>query len=544
MARIHFIIVLIVILLLTSCGQVGTITGGEKDTVSPRIIVENVQPPFGSTNVSPQEIMIPFNEFIALNKPAENIQVTPADVNLDYSIKKKTVVLKVKDGSWMPNTTYTIYLNHAVKDITESNDSIIAYVFSTGDFLDSLQTAVQVNDAYTSKPLEGVTVGLYTTPLINDTGKVEPRYYASTNKEGIAAFRNIKDASFYAYAFNDENRNNRLDATEKRAALGKAAVLDTLFEVGPVIRLMPPLRNRLQILSNEVRPTANWSLGFNRSLKENEWFEFLYPQPNYVIWNSQGDSLTAFYEYKNNSGEFSGVLHTAELNDTISKKFFFKEKAKLKIKTNLENKQLRYSDTLKVILNEPLQSVNTAMILLSGIEFGDSVKRPLIYSLDTISPIELGFYFERGKQEKLFLNIPPAAIKGINYALDDSLNLDFTLQKEKETGTMIVAFDTVPQYGILYVTNKTTNKVINVVFDGAEKKTHQIDYLAPGQYSFHYLLDEDKNGKWSTGSIFSDKEAEEIIWFAALSTIRANWEVKTTLSIEYVKKEEKAVTSE
>src|SRR5690554_1327927 len=543
MARIYFIIVLSFVLLLASCGQVGTITGGEKDVVSPRIIVENVQPPIGSINISPQEIIIPFDEYIELNKPAENIQVTPADVKLDYSIRGKSVVLKVKEGNWEPNTTYTIYLNRAVKDITEANDSIIGYVFSTGDFLDSLQTAVQVNDAYTGKPIEGVTVGLYSAPLINDTSKVEPRYYASTNKEGIAIFRNIKDATFYIYAFNDENRNNRLDATEKRAALRKPAVLDTLFEVGPIIRLMPPENDVLQIVSNEVRPTANWCLGFNRSLNEDESFEFLLPPPNLVIWNNQRDSLTAFYETTKNSGSFSGVLHVAEIKDTISKKYFFRDKAKLEIKSNLVNKQLSANDTLKLLSNEPFQVFDTTLILLSGIEKGDSVKRRLSYSLDSISPLERSLYFERGNQEKLFINIPSSAMRGQNYALTDSLNLDFTLQKEKETGTMIVEFDTLPAYGTLYITQKASQKTIKVLFDGIDKQSHRIDFLQAGEYNFHYLLDEDKNGKWSTGSIFKDIEAESVVWFSTVSTIRANWEVKTTLTIKKVKEDPNTLNS-
>jgi|SRR5690554_66513 len=532
MARIHFVILSISILLLASCGQVGVITGGERDLVSPRIYVDKVQPPMGSLNIFPTEIIIPFDEYIALNKPAENIRVTPEDVKLDYIIKKKSLVLKVKEGSWEPNTTYTINLNRAVRDITESNDSIISYVFSTGSFLDSLQTAVQVNDAYTGKPVSNATVGLYTSPLINDTSNVKPRYYASTNKEGVAVFQNVKNATFYIYAFNDENRNNRLDATEKRAILRKPPVLATEVEVGPLIRLMPPKSNKLEIVSNEALPTAKWCLGFNRPLKEGERFEFLSPQPNKIIWNNQGDSLTAFYETTKNSGTFAGLLHTPTLKDSISKKYFFKDKPTLEIKTNLVNKQLRANDTLKLFANEPFKTFEESNVKLLGIAVGDSVKQSLPYTLISSSPLERGIYFERENQEKLFLEVLPSAIEGLNYSLADSLNLDFTLQKERETGMMMIEFDTLPAYGILYVTHKTSKEKIKIVFDGVEKINHQLKFLQPGEYTFHYLIDEDRNGRWTTGSIFEDSEAEEIIWFTATSTIRANWEVKVSLPLK------------
>ncbi|HLW40545.1 MAG TPA: Ig-like domain-containing protein [Brumimicrobium sp.] len=534
MTRISFIISLSIVLflLLTSCGQVGTITGGERDTTSPQIITKNVQPPMGSINISPQEIRIPFDEYIELNKPAENISVTPADVKFNYTIKNKSLVLIVKEGNWKPNTTYTIYLNRAVRDITEFNDSIIAYVFSTGSFLDSLQTAVQVNDAYTNQPVEGLTVGLYTAPLLDDTSKIEPRYYASTNAKGIAQFKNVKDTVFYVYAFNDENRNNRLGPTEKRAILRKPAVLDTSLETGPIIRLMPPQNNTLQIVSNEVLPTASWCIGFNRELKDNENFEFLAPQPSHVIWNKEKDSLTAFYETTKNTGSFSGILHNEHSKDTLIKKYAFKESPKLEVKTHLDNKKLSIRDSLTLILNEPLRWIDTNEIVLFGIKKEDSAKHAIDYTIDSISPIEIRFSFDRKKQEKLFLNIPPQALQGLNFSLTDSLNLDFTLQEAKETGTMIVEFDTLPEYGILYITHQQTKKEYKVNFDGIEKTNHRLDFMDPGEYSFHYLVDKDKNGTWTTGSLFEELDAEKVIWFPVTSTIRANWEVKTTLPIK------------
>src|SRR5690554_6480283 len=546
MARNHYLIFGILALLLTACGQVGTITGGDKDVTAPRIIVEEVQPPMESTNVAPQKIIIPFDEFIEFNKPSENIRVTPADVQLDHEIKRKSVVMTVKSGEWKPNTTYTVYLNRAVKDITEANDSIIAYVFSTGDFLDSLKTAVQVNDAYSGKPVNGVTVGLYTSKLVDDTSKIEPRYYASTNKEGIARFQFIKDTTFYIYAFEDENLNNRLDASEKRAILRTPAPLDTVFDTGPIIRLMPPTSDELSIVSNEVLPTATWALGFNRTLKEEEEFVFLPPEPLQVIWNKERDSLSAFYGMTKASGSLVGILKTATQSDTITKRFFFKDKKELQLKitNNLSQNKLLANDTLKIKANEPFKSIDTSAITLEVIEVKDSVRKTVPYSITTTAPHKKELYFNKKNIEKAFLSIPPHAIEGQNYSLSDSLNWEFTFQKPKETGIMIVEFDTIPAYGVLVITQKANQYKKRVVFDGIEKSSHRIEFLQPGEYSFHYLYDKDKNGQWTTGSIFEEKEAETILWFKATSTIRANWEVKTTLPIKILKEEKEEGSAE
>ena len=538
MARGHFIIGIAVLFLFASCGQVGTITGGSEDLSAPRLIEKEVQPPMGSVDIYPQKITLPFDEYIKFNQPAKNIRVTPADVKLEYAIKGKAVQLKVKNGKWQSNTTYTIYLNRAVQDITESNDSIIAYVFSTGAYLDSLQTTIQIVDAYKGKPLKDITVGLYTSPLIDDTSKIDPRYYASTNENGMATFKNIKDTSFYAYAFEDENRNNRLDKTEKRASLkNEVKFMDSSTVDVPVIRLMPPVDSLLKITSNEVLPTASWCLGFSRSFEEGEHFEFLSPLPQSVVWNKERDSLTAFYKTTEKSGKLSGAIHTTSSSDTLFKKYFIKDQPQLKITTNLIDKKLGAIDTLKIIANEPIKAIDTTQIQLLEIPADDTIQHTLNYILDSISPNEIAVHFKDNSPKKLYLNIAPNGIQGINYNTKDSVKIDFTLQRKKETGTMVIKFDSIPSQGILYVTNKNSGKQYQIGFNGVNDTISRLEYLSPGKYSFHYLIDKDKNGKWTTGSIFNNKSAEKVIWFTTTTTIRANWEVKAVLSIKKKRKE-------
>ncbi|HLW40475.1 MAG TPA: Ig-like domain-containing protein [Brumimicrobium sp.] len=540
MARFYSISFLLLgIILLASCGQVGTITGGEVDNSAPKVLVDKVSPPMSSTTVFPEKISIPFDEFIELNRPAENIRVAPEDVRLNYAIKKKTLELTIREGEWKPNTTYTIYLNRAVKDITESNDSIMSYVFSTGSFIDSLQTAIQIRDALTGKVAEGITVGLYASLLEDDTSKVNPRYYATTNKDGIATFYHIKDTVFYAYAFEDENRNNRLDATEKRAKLEEPISLhfeDSVEIIGPVIRLMPPEETELKIANNEVIPPAAWCIGFNRSLREDESFEPLIT-PKHTAWNDRKDSVTFYYENIERSGEYRGVLTSLEKIDTLSKKFFFRTDASLTVGNNLKNKKLGVADTLILTLNDPFQEIDTNHIKLYQIAYEDSVISDLTYQIIPLSVVEFGILFSKEKQKEISVKISPEGISGLNVSLKDSIKLDFSLQEKRETGNLIVEFDSLPPYGILYVTQQGSKEEFQIVFNGIDKQTHVLEHLPPGQYEFKYLLDEDRNGKWSTGSIFTGKEAEVMMWLPEISTIRANWDVKTTLHLSPSQKE-------
>lgn len=532
MVRWALVISIIISLLLTSCGQVGSITGGEKDTIAPRVVTEKVKPPNGSINIYPDKIAIPFDEFIELNKPAENIRVAPADVKLNYTIKGKTLHLNIREGEWKDNTTYTIYLNRAVKDITEGNDSIMSYVFSTGSYIDSLTTAVQIIDAYSGKPANKITVGLYSEQLIDDTSNINPRYFSSTDEKGVAVFQNIKDTIFYLYAFDDENRNNRLDANEKRAVLNKELSLGTTLDsIIPQIRLMPAEFDDFEIVNNDVLPISSWGLGFSKPISDNETIEFLDPLPEEIIWTKEKDSLTAYYKTDEKSGQFRAVLTTLKESDTISKRYFFRKDPKLEVYNNLERGKLSAKDTLTLKLNDILTEIDTDLIKMTAMAFEDTVDKVLEYEMLQYSAVEIAFNFDKTRLKKASLTIAPDAIKSLNNELKDTLKLHFNIQQPRETGKMIIEFDSIPPYGILYITDRSKKVAYEVPFDGISQNTHEISLVEPGTYGFYYLIDEDKDGKWSTGSIFSDKEAEEIIWLNATTTIRANWDVKTNLNL-------------
>ena len=181
MARYRYLVFLLVII-LASCAQVGTISGGEIDKSAPKPIGKRVNPLNETVLFSGNSIEMPFDEFIRLNNPSENIVMVPPGVKVNASIKGKTLFLSWEE-SLQPNTTYAIYLNNAVKDITESNDTLIQYVFSTGTIIDSLMYSTTVVDAWTNQPIKDCVVGLY------DLDSNEIVSFSKTNSKGEAILR-------------------------------------------------------------------------------------------------------------------------------------------------------------------------------------------------------------------------------------------------------------------------------------------------------------------------------------------------------------------
>lgn len=539
MARFHSIIIIfLAAFLITSCGQVGTITGGPVDETAPAPILSEIEPPMASKNTYPEEIVIPFDEYIALNKPAENIRLIPNDVTLEPSIKRKSLVLKKTEGEWNENTTYAIYLNRAVKDITEQNDSLMVYVFSTGQFLDSLQTAVKVVDAFTNRPLEDITVGLYEEKLLDDTSKVEPRYISSTNEEGIATFNYLKKGPFYAYAFEDENRNNRLDINEKRAGLKDQVFGDTGIVTGPIMKLMPPFsKEEWKVNSNEVIPPASWCMSFSKPMDSSILFDFQTIEPIESEWNEYRDSVTHYFLNKNNSGNYSVIIEYGERKDTVSKKFFFKTSYEYKVESNVNNYVLPAADTLTLSLEEPILEYNKDLMKAQFKSEGDTVFKPLDFTVERKNGKSIEIIHDLSVDEVEF-TIYPKGLNGYNTTQKDTVFINYDIQPKEKVGDLEVEFDTITPYGILYLMDSKKNVIDEVIFKGVEDESVIFENLQPGSYSFYFIVDEDRNGQWSTGDLFTSKEPEKTIWFLSPSTVRANWEVKTTLSITEKKETE------
>ena len=84
----------------------------------------------------------------------------PSNVTYETKLINKTLTLDLQEDL-SPNTTYSLYLNGAVKDLTEGNDTLIQLVFSTGPFLDSNVVNFQVKDAFTNDIQSEITVGLF-----------------------------------------------------------------------------------------------------------------------------------------------------------------------------------------------------------------------------------------------------------------------------------------------------------------------------------------------------------------------------------------------
>jgi hypothetical protein len=209
------------IFLVVSCGQIGTISGGPKDEIAPQITSSNLTDK--QLNFSEKVIEFTFDEYIDLNKASEQIVLVPADSKLQSKLTKKTLSISLED-SLQKNTTYTLYLNAAVKDVTEGNDSLMKFTFSTGKVIDSLSLHVRMFDAFSKEWNSKVTVGLY--PNFEDES---PRYFTQSQSNGVAHFEALRPGRYFVKAFTDKNQDLRIQQSEIQGYNWDAITLDSEF---------------------------------------------------------------------------------------------------------------------------------------------------------------------------------------------------------------------------------------------------------------------------------------------------------------------------
>jgi hypothetical protein len=98
------------------------------------------QPRKLSIHFDAKKINITFNEFIQIGDFATQVFFSPAlEEKPSFRVHGRSLVISL-NSPLKPQTTYTVNFGNSVKDITEGNVMTnYQYVFSTGDYIDSLR---------------------------------------------------------------------------------------------------------------------------------------------------------------------------------------------------------------------------------------------------------------------------------------------------------------------------------------------------------------------------------------------------------------------
>ncbi len=211
--KTHLYLILVLVVLLAACANLGTPDGGPYDEDPPKIV--GTSPRFGALNSKSKKIVLMFDENIKLDNPMEKVVISPPQINqpdIDATGKRITITL---NDTLKPGITYTIDFSDAIQDNNEGNPmEDYAFTFSTGEVVDSFQVGGYVLDASNLEPMKGLLVGLYKIPA-DDTDVPDSIFktkeferVSRTDAAGHFVIKGLdQEAQYRVFALKDQDQN-------------------------------------------------------------------------------------------------------------------------------------------------------------------------------------------------------------------------------------------------------------------------------------------------------------------------------------------------
>ncbi len=517
------------------CAQVGTLTGGEKDTQAPQIDSLKSTPNY-QTNFKEKTFEITFDEWLTLKDVYNQVVVSPplkGGGRAEVSLRKKTVVVDLGEEDLRPDATYIINFGEAITDFTVGNAvKNLRFVFSTGDYIDSLEMTGTIVDAFTGKPVEKCLFMLYDNLSDTVVRKDIPFYFSKTDELGNFKLQNIKADTFKTFALLSTDPNYRYDqASEQIGFLDSFIVLHDSARINLQLRIFQ--ENPRLILSKKEKG----SFGF---------YKFLYNQTPYeaqLTYDSLGqdfikaldkDTLKIWYNWQNDQSwkvylQQDTTLDTLVI-DTIGKASFFAN-AKLKSKGSRKGSKQKINPVqgIRLQFNYPLKSVDTTQFFL----LADTTKTRVFpqIKIDSIDQRKLHIQYPWEAGLDYQLQAFPGALRDIYGLTIDSLEQDFIAQSADDFGIFTInltQMDSTQQY--LFQLLKG-DKVLKEEITAGQSK-YQFVYAGLGlgsDYVVRLIEDRIPNGRWDTGS-YDEKRQPERLRVIPLQELRANFESEETIS--------------
>lgn len=526
--HIHYYLLLVQAFLILGCAQFTSISGGTPDTTPPRLIEEKTFPKNKSTNFTSSEITLRFDEYFVLSNPTQKIFISPSLENdPDYSVKGKSLVIDL-NNSLQPNTTYTINFGDAIKDLNANNIlTNFTYVFSTGNYIDSLSLNGRVVSAKEGNPAEGVMVGLYNSTEDSIVSKEIPAYFSLTDKSGRFTFQNLKGGQYKVFALKDENRNYLFDLPTEQVGFLNSTVLLDANQVAPLeIRLFEEDYKKQSIIGKTFEYPGKLLLAFQRPVDK---FNFRLLDANINVkdqlFNKSKDTVWLWLDNPKNE-KFKVDVDFDLMKDTLTI-YPYKKVSDTNLRLNKSNFSIDKNDKVVYQTPTPAKNIDKAKVLIFEDTIPVSLKSLMI---DTIDPRKVYVDFDKKHEASYLVLLLPEAVTDIYQRKNkDTTVLPVKTFEEEYYGTLTLGLDSIPKDADVYLEVMQKNQTIQRVL---YKEEMVFSKMIPGKYTVKVLIDNNKNEAWDTGNYYKSIQPEKIIIFSKPIEIRSNWEVKERFSLK------------
>ncbi len=519
---------------LSRCGRKGSPGGGPMDTTPPVLI--RAEPPNNSTQFDAERIRLYFDEYIRLEDIQNQLIISPPLKNKPVITPmggaRKYVEIQLKD-TLLENTTYTFNFGQSIVDNNEGNpNNFLTYVFSTGDYLDSLSLSGAVSDAFNLKPDPFISVLLHEidTAFTDSVIYNKIPYYLTNTLDSAVTFslNYLKPGTYHLIALKDVGKNNLFDqGVDKIGFVSDTITLPTdevyvlnLFREIPNYGVLtpsfsasnrvifgyygdsPPVISILSQLPDSVKTKLTRELGKDTL---NLWIT-----PNAI------DSLVFTLRDPHLETEI----------DTFSVKPITKAKDSMMLTWDPRQK-LNFTDTVFLKATLPIVQIDTSKFKMMG---QDSLPVTFTPTLDTLTN-SVRIDFEKNADETYLIDVFPGAITDFFGDTNDTLRNRWSTGSPDDYGILRLILEGQAKFPIVVQLIDSKEDISRSLYM-EENATVEFPSLPPGMYRIRLIFDSNKNGRWDTGDYMTKRQPERIIYYPGSVEIRANWEQMETFRIQ------------
>ncbi|MDP5157904.1 MAG: Ig-like domain-containing protein [Flaviramulus sp.] len=527
----NFILAFIIGSFFINCANTGSPDGGPKDDIPPSIIKS--QPENFNTNFAGNEIIIYFDEYITIKDLKKQLIISPPmktqPVVKPLSGASKYISIKIFD-TLQPNTTYAFNFGNSITDNNEGNPyPFYRYVFSTGNYIDSLTVKGNIVDALKKQPETFVNVVLYevdSTFTDSIIYKETPKYVTNT-LDSLTTFsiENIKAGKYMLIALKDKNSDNKFQQKTDQIGFYKSFIEvpnDSVYTLRLFSEEIDFSASRPKLLSGE-----KIAFGYEGDYKNMD-IRILSETPEDFEYRITKDEKadTLYYWFKPRMKVDSLVFKVSNLN--FDKEFTVKiseQKRDSLTISRTPSGTINLDEDFKIIGNTPFTNFDASKIILID---KDSINIDFTSEFDTITnTFALRFNKTENNGYKMQI-LPEAFIDFFDYK-NDSLNFTVSTKKSSDFGyarfTLVNA-----KYPLIIQLTDSEGKV---KMEQAVTNSDPVDFLnlLPGKYFIRVIHDTNGNGKFDTGNYLKKIQPERVSHFQEIE-VRADWGYQETLQFK------------
>ena len=522
---VNLFLLVCLVLAFESCANRGTPTGGEKD-VEPPVIIRS-EPENFSTNFNGEEIRIYFNEYVKFKDLQKQLIISPPmDPEPEITplgLASKYISIKILD-TLLPNTTYAINFGTSVVDNNEENPfPYLRYVFSTGDYIDSLSVGGYVKNSLEKETDKFVSVMLYEVDSTYTDSIIysrKPKYVTNTlDSTTTFLLENLKAGEYLMVALKEENVNYTFEPkTDKIGFLKELVSVTTdstnyelnLFEEVPDFRATRPFL----VSGNRI------GFGYEGNAEEmkidiisnvSEDFQSI------ITKDKETDTLYYWFKPDQEVDSLLFKVTNKEYIDTLKVNIRVLDKDSLLV-TPFGARTLRLTEDFKLEGNVPFVGLDESKITFLD---KDSLNVPFTTSFDQLKN-QYSFKFNKTELNSYRIQALPEAFSDFFDNRNDTLNFNTRTKEQSDYGNIRVNI----QNGVYPLIVQLVDQKGEVVMERYSTQAGPIDFLDvnPGKYEMRAIFDTNGNGKYDTGNYLLKLQPERVSYMTELEEVRAYYD--------------------